>query len=267
MTNTDSIPATDAALTAEVTATGTASTRPSYEITPELRPHADAILAMDPVDDVPPPYEFPVGYRLPAPRVTALPPEMQREVQARLAELPVQTTPEQRQAKEAEFTASAIRSKTLATRVLTGVGSNASPYHREMVGIAREVRDLGAKYDQLQQDLSEVVRYETVTDPATGEPKPVPVYRVGGVRAQAYAAQQQDILRRIRLLVQDDGTHGIEAGKRLRQALHESAVARQKLQQQVEERAEAKRRADEINRERRINAQAQSLASVARSTF
>lgn len=265
MNDTTSTPTTpESVLTAEVTATGTAPRGNSYEITPELQPFADAVMAT-PLDDVPTPHSMPEGWGANLTmRSTGLPPEMRREVEEKLNALG-SLTPEDRAAKDVEFTAAAIRSKRMELRVLTGVGSDASPYHREQAAIAREVRDLATEFQRLQSELEEVARHETVTDPATGETKAVPVYRVAGTRAQAYARQQEDISRRMRLLVKDDGSLGIEGEKQLRQALHTSAVARQALHRQVTEEAEAKRRAEEINTERRINARAESLARLNRN--
>lgn len=246
-------------LAADVGSTGT-TTRTDYTITPDLRPYADAVLAMDPVRDVPPPYEFPEGHSWPAPRAAALPEGLRREVEAKLAALP----PEQRAAKDAEFTAVAIRSMTAAIRIKTGVGKDATPFHREMVGIAREVSDLDAEFNRLQSELETVHRYDASVDPATGEATAIPVYAVTGTRAKAYVEQQQDILRRTRLLV-NDGGYGLEGRRRMDTALHESAMARKQLHEQMEDHAEAKVRAVHNERERRINERAESLARLTRN--
>lgn len=246
-------------LTAEVTGTGRAS-RTSYDIAPEHQHHADAILAMDPIADVPRPYEIPEGWAANLTlRATALPPKMQREVTDQLAALG-DLTPEQRSAKEAEFTAAAIRSQRQRLIVQGGVGKDATPYHREMAGIAREVQDLFGQYEHLQGELSRVIRHDTMIDPATGEPKAVPVYALSEERQRAYAGQQQDLLRRMRLLVNDDGTPGIEGTRRMRQALVESVEARVELARQIAEEAEVKRLAVEINRDKRIRARAEARA-------
>jgi hypothetical protein len=253
------------ALTAEVTATGTASKRPSYEITAELRPHADAIMAMD-LNSVPTPHSIPEGWGAKplALRSTALPADMKLEVDAKLAQLG-NVTPEERAAKEAQFTEQAIRSKRMELRVMTGVGKDATPYHREQVAIARDYRDLAAEFDRIQADLHRVARYENVTDPNTGEAKAVPVLAISAERQKAYIARQDDISRRMRLLVNDDGSMGYEGEQRLRQALHESSAARQKLAQQLYVDAEAKRRAAHNEQERRINERAESLARLQRN--
>lgn len=263
MSDIDATPSNEPQLTAEVTATGT-TPRSTNLIAPEHQHHADAILAMDPLE-VPRPYDIPEGWAANLTlRATALPPEMQRVVTAKVAALGT-LTPEQRTAKEAEFTADVIRAQRARLIIQGGVGRDATPYHREKASIAREVSDLIRQYDALQAELEHIVRYDTETDPTTGEPKPVPVYAVTGQRAMAYVEQQHDLERRMRLLVADDGTHGIEGRRRVQQALAESVAARAELDRQLSEEAEAKRRAEAINREKRINDRADSLARLNRN--
>src|SRR5690606_3378948 len=115
----------------------------------------------------------------------------------------------------------------------------------------------------LQEELERIQRYDTETD-ATGVPKAVPVYAVTGERARAYAQQQDDIARRIRLLVDDKG-YGIEGQKRMRKALAESVAARVEIERQATEEAEARKRAEQINREKRINERAESHARLNRN--
>lgn len=263
MSDIDATPSNEPQLTAEVTATGTAP-RPTNLIDPEHQHHADAVLAMDPME-VPRPYTIPEGWAANLTlRATALPPEMQRAVTAKMAALG-NLTPEQWSAKEAEFTADVIRSQRARLIVQGGVGPDATPYHRERASIAREVSDLVRQYDALQADLEHIVRYDTETDPITGEPKPVPVFAITGQRAKAYGEQQRDLERRIRLLVADDGTDGIEGRRRVQEALAESVAARVKLASQLANEAEAKRRAETINREKWINDRAESLARLNRN--
>lgn len=137
MSDIDATSSNEPQLTAEVTATGTAP-RPTDLIAPEHKHHADAILAMDPMQ-IPRPYDIPEGWAANLTlRATALPPEMQRTVTAKVAALG-NLTPEQRSAKEAEFTANVIRSQRSNLIVQGGVGRDATPYHRELASIAREV--------------------------------------------------------------------------------------------------------------------------------
>lgn len=247
-------------LQAVVTATGT-TTPTGTDIAPEHQHHADAILAMDPLQ-VPMPYDIPEGHWANLTlRATALPPAAQREVSAKLAALgPL--SPEAAKAKEAELTAEAIRAERSRLIVQIGVGKDATPYHRELAGIAREVDDLYRQQDHLAAELERVVRYDTEIDPATGKPAPVPVYAVTGERAKAYVQQQEDLQRRVRLLIGTGDQPGLEGAKRVRQALAESVALRVEKERQVSEAAEAKRRAAHNAREKRINAQAEALARM-----
>lgn len=267
MTDSNTSPAADSnELAANVSATGTSSTasRTSYEIDPAHRHHADAILAMDPAN-VPHAHDIPDGWAASFTlKPTALPKAMQHEIEGQLAALGPMSSASY-EAKGAELTAAAMRSQKMQMIAKIGVGKDATPYHRELAGIARDVQDLSRQFDAYQAQLEEVVRYDTVTDPATGEPKPVPVYAVTGDRARGYVMQQQDLSRRIRLLVQDDGTPGLEGAKRAKQAMYESVAARVELTRQVTEEAEAKAEAVEINRKRRITARADSLARLQRN--
>ena len=263
MTDTNTSPSADVQLTSKVTATGNAS-QTMHGSDPELQPQVDAILKINPMD-VPRPYDIPDGWASNLTlRATALAPEQQREVAAKLEALG-ELSPEQKAAKEAEFTADVIKSQRSRLIVQGGVGSDATPYHREQAGIARDVDDLNRRYDALQSDLERIVRHNTERDPITGELKAVPVYAVTGTRAKAYVEEQQDIARRVRLLVKDDGTYGIEGAKRVQQALATSAVALKALQRQVHVNTEAKRRAAEISLEKEINERAESLARLNRN--
>jgi hypothetical protein len=127
-----------------------------------------------------------------------------------------------------------------------------------MICIAREVRDHQADFTRLADTLNEVDRYDMVADPVTGEMQPVPVYAVQGLRLSATIAQQEEILRRMRLLVDDSG-YGYEATRRLAQAKHETVEGWKAVTEQREEAAEAQRRSVAEAKEDRINSRAQSL--------
>lgn len=261
--NTNDTPTSDRELTVHVSATGSPS-RSSNAIDPEHQHHADAILAMDPLA-VPNTHEMPNGWAANLTmRATALPPEMQREVTNKLAALG-DLSPEERQAKEAEFTAAAVRSQRTSLMVKIGVGKDATPYHRELLDIVREVEDNYRQIDALQAELDRVARYDTEADPVTGEPKPVPVHAVTGERKRAYTAQQEDLHRRIRLLMNPDGTPGIEGARRAKEALAESVAARVELERQVTEEAEAKVLATKNARDERIRKRADSIVRLNRN--
>ncbi|MCW1382692.1 hypothetical protein OLX02_07630 [Novosphingobium sp. KCTC 2891] len=257
----DNTPApNDAILVPAVEHYGSASDQPSFEIGPEDQHHVDAVLGMDPFNDVPAPYDLPEGRSFGALKLTALPAEMQVAVRARLAAIPAG----QREAKEAEFTAEAIRGMRPNIRLMTGLGRDATPYHREQLAITREYQDAAAEFDRLQGELSAVARHVTQFDPVTGKAHAVPVPKVSEERRRAIVAEMDSLAIRMRLLHNGDQP-GVEAEMRLKQAMFETVQARKETRRQIDESAEAKRRAVEINRESRINEHAQRLAALTRN--
>jgi L-alanine-DL-glutamate epimerase-like enolase superfamily enzyme len=186
---------------------------------------------------------------------------MQAEVRDKLAGLG-RVTPEVAAAKENQFIADAIRAKRPQLFAQIGVGRNALPYHREMAGIAAEFQNLTRQYDRLAEALDEVVGHDTCTDPATGKAEAVPVYAVVGPKRQEYIDQQADLVRHMTMLQRADGSPGIEGARRMEQALFETVALIKGRQAQAEEAAEAKRRAEHIARERRINRQAEAFARM-----
>lgn len=253
----------DSALVPAVEHFGEPTSQPSYEIADEDKHHVDAILAIDAINDVAGPHEIPKGWNnLGSLKASALPKELQRKVEAKLANFPA----ERRGAMEAEFTAEAIRGMRGSLRVKTGLGEGATLYHREMLDITREYHDAETQFLRLQDELAEVARYDTQFDPITGQSTPVPVMRVSENRRRGILAEMESLNSRMALL-HKDGKPGVEAEKRLKQAMYDSVMQRKELARQVEERAEARRRAAEINREARINEQAKRFASQVRHTF
>lgn len=249
-------------LVPSVTATGSAGKVESYEIAPEDAHLRDAVLSIDPIHGVPTPHQMPEGWAHGLTfKLTALPPEMQAEVRQRLASVPA----DMREAKEAEFTAEAIRKQRGAIRIQTGVGSSASPYHREMVAVAREYSDGYDELQRLQRELDDVSGHSTKVDPATGKAEAVPIYRVQGPRRAAIEAEQFQILRRLSMLQNADGTPGPEGARRMKQALHESVQLLKQRQEAKAEMAEVERRSREQLREDRIAAQVASRVRMAKN--
>ena len=227
----------------------------------EHQQYADQVLQMDPFDDVPSAVKDTAGRRPMNLKASGLPDDMRLEVQAKLHALPR----ELRDGAESQLVAEAIRGKRVEIRVKTGLGEDALPFHREQITIARQVRDLVQRRGWFESELSRVRSYGTQTDPETGEVSPVEEKAINGPRRDGYQNQIDDIDRQIRLLMNPDGTPGIEAKRRVREALAESAAMLHQIAQQKAEAAEVKRRAVEINRENRINARAQSLARMQRN--
>lgn len=252
----------DPPLVGAVTGTSSTSTAPSYAVAEEDRHYADTVLRIDPLNEVPTPHQIPDGWTMPALRVEALPPETQREVRERLASVP----PEQRAAKEAEFAADAIRGMRANLRVLTGVGSDAYPYHREMVAIASDCRLIVRDCARIQEELDEVAGHRTKVDPETGKAEAVPVMAVQGPRRAALEAQQRDLIRRYCLLTNEDGTPGPEASQRLQRALYESVQLLKQRDEAIAEKAEVERQTKEQIRAERIASKVSARVRMARST-
>lgn len=227
-------------------------------ITPEDQHYVDQVLAMDMVNDVPGASVFPAGRTLSPATVEALSPEMRKDVLAQLQGL----DPATRAAKEPELVAAAIRKALPAIRIATGLGSDALPYHREMVSIARDVRDLDREFQRVTQELAEVRSYGVEIDPETGKSRPKEILAVQGQRRRALENRQEDLLRNIRVLEGENGSNGIEAQRRLAEAMAETIAILKERDRQVTEDKEAKSRAVELAREERINRKAQSYARM-----
>ncbi|MDE2563789.1 MAG: hypothetical protein KGL48_16230 [Sphingomonadales bacterium] len=252
---------TDSNLTSTFSAIG-ASKPDGFDIAPEDKPIADAILAQHPIYDTPHPHQIPEGWQAPPLRISALPPKLQPKVRENLERYPE----DQRASVEARLVEDVVRNEMLPSiRVRTGLGPTATPYHKEMVQIAAEVSDLQREWDRLQSDIKAVDRYVVRRNPETGADTPYPVMRLQGTRLKAAEERQKDVARQIRLLVNEDHTPGIEGRRRVREALHASVSAVRALNQRVAEEVEVNRRADEINREARIHSRAEARARMRRN--
>ncbi|WP_298289511.1 hypothetical protein [Novosphingobium sp.] len=245
----------DIALRADVTGYGNAP-KAANVIGVEDRHYVDSVLAMDPIADVPGTSVFPEGRKLSRPTLASLPPEMRAGVQAKLQAFP----PEARAAQESSLVEAAIRAKLPALRIQTGLGESALPYHREMALIAREVRDLGREFDRVTAELTEVQSYGMETDPVTGQARPKEVLRVQGTRRKALEDRQQDLLRNMRVLEGNGSGNGIEANRRLAEAMAETVALLKERDRQVSEHREAEALGVQMARTARIEAKARQFA-------
>lgn len=224
---------------------------------PEDQHYVDRILAMDHIKDVPGRSVFPEGRTLSPATVEALPPEMRTDVLAQLQGL----DPATRAAKEPKLVDAAIQKALPAIRLATGLGDDAFPYHREMLAIAREVRDLDREFMRNFHELAEVRSYGVELDPETGQQRPKQILAVQGPRRLGLENRQQDLLRQLRMLDGGGGT-AIEAKRRLAEAMGETVTMLKERDRQVAEDKEAKSRAVELAREERINRKAKSYARM-----
>lgn len=230
--------------------------------TAEEQAIAAEIVAMDPHTDTGP-HSGLEGRKLSAPTLQTLSPAMRQQAQARLAGIPLdRLTPE----LEAEAVMAVYREHLPDIRVMTGLSSDATPYHREMANIAANHRDLAREFDRITKELAEVSRYRSVSDPATGEQKPEPVLAIQGTQRLARIDRLAELNHAMKMLHLEDGSLGPEAKRRMNAALRESVAARLTLKHAAEDKAEVERRAAAMVREERIAEQAASRARLLRGT-
>ncbi|MDE1467934.1 hypothetical protein [Aurantiacibacter sp. D1-12] len=229
----------------------------------EHRLYAEKILKMDPLEDVQANVSGPGGARPMKLKASGLPSDLSAEVYRRLERMP--TMPhEEREKHESNIVAEVLKERRGALRSITGVRPDSLPFHTEQANIAMQVRGLYEKRNSLQRDIDRVKDVRKSEDPETGEVVAEPIYWLSDTKRANFADQVVDIERQVRLLVNEDGTYGIEGLKRVRKALAESAAQLHRLDLQRAEEAEAKKRSAEINRDARINRRAEAYARMSR---
>ena len=224
----------------------------------DLKPFAQQVLAMDPIKDVPSPVKDNTGMRPMKLQASALPDDMRHAVLDRLHRIPR----EMRDGAEDRLVREVLTANRAQMRLKIGLSQDALPYHAEQVNIARQAQDLARKRDWLAEQVGRVSGFKTVEDPVTGDLKPVEVPLLSDPRRAAYRDQIIDLDRQIRLLVNPDGSYGIEGQRRMREALVESATRLRKVEAQRSEEAEARQMAADINRQARVKRRAESYARM-----
>lgn len=261
MTDNTSPASSDEPLRATVAHYGTPTPK-ADPLSPDLVPYAQRVLKIDPIREVP--GNVAISGSMPAPlslKLDALAPSDQAEVRRKLDLLPPLSA-QDRVKHESRLVAEVARGKLGAVRAMTGLGPDATQYHREACEIAGQVADLQRKRDVLQAAIDDIADLKRGTDEATGEVVAIPVYRLGEERRQAYANQVAEYDRNIRLLVNPDGSYGIEGQKRMREALAASATQLKRAQELRADEAKAQKRAADKAREDRINKRAEQLAKM-----
>lgn len=227
----------------------------SYQtIDPADQHYADQVKALHPIWDTPGIVNVPKGRTFARPGLEALDPVMRKEVRTRMAGL----SPEQAAASEADFVEAALKAKIPELRMVTGLGDDALPYQREMVSIARDMRDIEREFMRLSEELDEVRSYGVEFDPETGKNRPKEVLAVQGQRRRAMEDQRRELMSRLAML--NEGGH--EAQRRLAQALGESVAILKERDRQAAEERDARALGAEKARKARVEAKAELYARL-----
>lgn len=216
---------------------------------------AKEIMDFDPVYDVPSTTKIDASIRLPTEvGLTALSPEQQAPIKEKLSTVPQHM----QEAEERRLVQEALYENSFRSRVIAGAGPDASPYQAEMLGIANESRIAKEELLDLSKDLASVDGYKMTTDATTGEPKPVPIDKVQGERRRGMESRIAQLTHRI-----DELEHG-EGPRRLKIALQASIEKRKSLETERHILDTAKKRAEEMEVEERIEKRAASLRNMKR---
>lgn len=192
------------------------------------------------------------------PGLSALSPALRAEVENELRAVP----PSRRAESEPAAIATVLAAHGRDVRVLLGNGEGTNPYHAEQLAIARQHRDLTDRIGKLTAQAGEIVDF---TMDASGNPQPV--YAMSEAARGRVALEIRELTHHLGLLVNPDGSLGIESQRRLDRAMLEAVEARKAAVAQLEEHREAEKRADQILREERINAKAELLAKHRRTSL
>jgi hypothetical protein len=188
---------------------------PDYGLDPADNAIAHEIVNFDPVDDVKGPVSVTgEGWAglLPATvPLSSLPPKLAQPIIAELATV----APERRAEVEARLINAALRQNSLQLRVSAGPGEGANPYQLETFAQANERQELEREAWRLQTVLAEVSHWDNVTDPATGQAKPVAVEKLRGHPRQLAEGSLAEIERKLKALE-------IEGPRRLNKALKQA---------------------------------------------
>lgn len=240
---------------------GTLSGTSGY-IPTDLKPYADQVLKMDQLRDVPGNVQMTGGERAPISlKASALPPELQSEVYRKLEAMPKMDA-QDRAKQEHKFVQEAMRGQLGSIRAKTGLGPDALPFHKQLAEIAGRVSDLQRERQTYVDGVDDIARLNKATDPVTGELVAQPVYRLSEQKRTNYRHAIENIDRRIRLLVNPDGSPGIEGQKLLRKAHIESALLLQERDRVRNEEAAAQKLAAQNMADARIAKRAEAIARM-----
>jgi hypothetical protein len=185
--------------------------------------------------------------------LTALSPDMRGPIEQQLAKV----SPAERPSLEAKLVGEALRANSLQLRISGGAGEGADPYWREVVSQERRQQELGRDIERLETELADAT-FETAYD-EQGRPYPKSVERIQGQRRREMEGE------RARLIGELQDLNGRGGNLKLQKAMQAAVDAHKDRQRQLAEEAEARKRGEEINRDKRINDRAETYARLHRN--
>lgn len=229
----------------------------TYDIAPEDQQLADEIASFDPVYDTKGPTSFSGSVKLPESiKATGLPPHLRDPIMAQLVNVPES----RRDAEEQRLVNAALYENSLGVRIVCGPGEGANAFQRAKFALTFEIEEAEREAIRLGNELAEIERWDNLADPTTGELKPVPVEKLQGERRRGVEMQRQQMLHKLDML------NGIEGERRLAKAKFEAVQEVKALRAQLDDDREARKRADEMLRDERIDARAKLYAKHNRTT-
>lgn len=187
--------------------------------------------------------------------VTMLAPEDRGDIPQRLAAI---SDPAERARMEAKLVEPVVRRLANAANIRRG-HPNGTAYDQAVAEVTNQVSALLDEDDRLAEDMAKVIRYDTRTDPQTGQPSHTPIYGLSG-RAREFAEQRRvDIVKHIAQL------EGPEGKLRLERAREAELAKRAGQHEEARILHLAEKRSHEIVAEERIEELARAKASRLRN--
>jgi hypothetical protein len=169
---------------------------------------------------------------------------MRDRINAKLATV----TPGNRDLFEKRYIREELEQNSFNLRLAAGLGPDATHEQRQEFESLNRIRELADEEDRIAAELAEVVKHDTQVDPATGNAKAVPVYRVEGERRRALEARLIEISHQVTLIRGHEG----------RKARAKDAAIAKERAELVEDHAAA----EEMAREMARKARREALAAV-----
>ncbi|WP_151895487.1 hypothetical protein [Sphingomonas sp. NIC1] len=144
-----------------------------------------------------------------------------------------------------------LRQHSLNLRMKGGLGPSANEYEREYFCIAREAYDIDQEMARTHAEMEEVTGYSHATDD-DGQPIAVPIYRFALETRQGRAEHLQALRHKRSQLER-------ESAERLRLAGERERAKRHNLNELAAIEREARTRADELDRDARIDERAKAI--------